>query len=245
MQVTLTLMTENEARACVDEIKTSLENIRAQLFDLREREGWRALGYASFRDCVQDEFAMSERRAYQLLNAFAVDRILAAPWQESQAFFGKHAPTEADSDCTDVQPGTPVATIPEAHARELEPLIADEGAVREVYAEVQEATDGKPTAADYREAVGRRLGVAPPTERQAVVLQAIEDAQPLLDEPESEKALYALSRVAFWLYLDPVAVADAAAEPSQDAPGYADLAAWVAAIAAAIRARADGLRVVR
>jgi hypothetical protein len=229
VQVTLTLMTEQEARACVEEIKGHLETTRALLFNLHEREGWRALGYETWQRCITEEFAMSRFYAHRLLNAHMVDRILSA---RSEALPIGNA-------------WKPVAEIPEAHARELGALLPDEDAVRDVYAEVQEATDGEPTAARYREAVDRRLGVFPPTERQAVVLQAIDDAQPLLDEPESEKALYALSRVAFWLYLDPGAVADAAAEPSQDAPGYAELAAWVAAIAAAIRARADGLRVVR
>ena len=120
-----------------------------------------------------------------------------------------------------------------------------QNAVREVYDEVQEATDGKPTAAAYREAVERRLGALPTSERHAAVLQAIEAAQPLLAEPEHEKALYALSRVAFWLYLEPATVADASAAPAQDAASYAELAAWVGAVAVAIRARADGLRLVR
>ena len=239
----ITLMTETEARAAVDRIKAGLENIRAELFALRERDGWRALGYSSFQDCVQAEFQMSKQHAHRLLSAYAVDRILAPPWQESSAFFGKHATDDRGSPIGDPRSG--VALIPEGHARELEPILADEDAVREVHAEVMEATGGKPKAADYRAAVDRRLDSTEPSARQAVVLDAIERAAPILDEPETEKALYALSRARFWVYLDPDEVAEAAAEPAQDAPGYAELAAWVAAIADGIRSRADGLRIVR
>jgi hypothetical protein len=239
--IQVTEMTADEARASIERIKAGLENIRAELFALRERDGWRALGYSSFQDCVQKEFQMSERHAHRLLNAYAVDRILAPPWQESSSFFGKHA-TRGNGP---IGQQSPVAEIPESHARELERVVEDEDAVREVHAEVMEATGGEPTAADYRDAVDRRLGGIEPSARQAVVLDAIERASPILDEPETEKALYALSRARFWVYLDPDEVAEAAAEPAQDAPGYAELAAWVAAIADGIRSRADGLRIVR
>lgn len=229
MQVTLTLMTEQEARACVNQIKGHLETTRALLFDLHEREGWKALGYATWQACITEEFHYSTQHAHRLLNAHLVDRILAL--------------REPGSPTGD--PGEPVATIEERHARELEPLLADPEAVCEVYDAVQDVTDGKPTAAAYRSAVNDRLGVFPPTERQAVVLKAIEDAAPLLKEPETETALYALSRVKFWVYLDPVDVAEAATTPAQDAPGYVELAAWVRAVATALETRAHGLRVVR
>jgi hypothetical protein len=113
----------DEAHACIERIKGSLESVRAELFDLREREGWAALGYASFKDCIQDEFQMSEQRAYQLLNAFVVDRILAAPWQESRAFFGRDATPNPDS--TMVESQIAVAPIPEAHARQPAVPLAD------------------------------------------------------------------------------------------------------------------------
>lgn len=89
------------------------------------------------------------------------------------------------------------------------------------------------------------LDPAPLSERQETVLRAMEDAEHLLKEPENERALYALSRVKFWVRLDPADVADAAADPQQDAAGYEELAAWVSGVAAAIRARAARLRVVR
>jgi hypothetical protein len=89
------------------------------------------------------------------------------------------------------------------------------------------------------------LDAAPLSDRQETVLRAMEDAEHILKEPENERALYALSRVKFWVRLDPAYVADAAAEPQQDAAGYEELAIWVSNVATAIRSRAARLRVVR
>src|SRR5205807_1142448 len=49
-------MTRDEARQCVERINHHLDEARALLLDLYEREGWRALGYASWRECVAGEF---------------------------------------------------------------------------------------------------------------------------------------------------------------------------------------------
>lgn len=86
--------------------------------------------------------------------------------------------------------------------------------------------------------------VPPPTERQAVILQAIEDAEHLLVEPEHEQVYYALSRFRLRLHVDPRDVAEVTPAPAQDAPSWAALAAWVTAIAEAMQARTSGLRVL-
>ncbi|HXT99503.1 MAG TPA: hypothetical protein VN903_00835 [Polyangia bacterium] len=141
----------------------------------------------------------------------------------------------------------PIGNTPstESQARELARLKDEPEAVREVWAEVRAEHGDDVTAAEVRAAVDRRLGGIEPSARQTVVLQAIADAQHILDEPETEKALSALSRIRFWLYLAPEDVAEAAFEPAQDAPSYAELARWVGAVAAAIGARASGPRAVR
>ena len=105
----MTLMTADEARACIDRIKANLETTRALLFDLHGREGWKALGYATWQQCITEEFHFSKQRAHQLLNAHMVDRMLTAPAAESTTVDRQHG----------------VAEIPERHARELEPLLAD------------------------------------------------------------------------------------------------------------------------
>ena len=65
----LRLMTGPEALACVAQIREGLENVRLLLLDLHEREGWRALGYESWRECAAAEFSLTQSRAYQLLDA--------------------------------------------------------------------------------------------------------------------------------------------------------------------------------
>lgn len=223
--VTLERMSEAEARACVDQIKSNLETVRARLFELREREGWRALGYLSLGECIQAEFTMSESQAHRLINAHIVDRTLAPPWQEASAFFGKNATTG----------GSPLgeperfAEIPERHARELAPLIPQPEALREVYAEVQERAGPAPTAADYREAVERRLGHEPTA---TFVVPEMEH------ESEEERAYYALTRQRLVVRFDPWTVADAATRPDAALPGFEELEAWFSSFMARLRANA-------
>lgn len=125
--VGIVMMTEEEARICVAKIKRNTEEIRSALLDLYERQGWKVLGYETFRSCIAAEFNVSESRSYHLLNAARIDQILASD--------GETAP------------------IPEAHARELAPLIKQPDRVRSVHREVKDQTGGKPEAVDYRAAV--------------------------------------------------------------------------------------------
>ena len=50
-------MTSDEAHAAIERINRHLDNARALLLDFHEREGWRALGYNSWRACAQHEVA--------------------------------------------------------------------------------------------------------------------------------------------------------------------------------------------
>lgn len=68
------LMTEKEARQCVKAIKDHLSEARAKLVELYEREGWRALGYPSWRQCVLSEFEQHQSQLYRLLAAGLVER---------------------------------------------------------------------------------------------------------------------------------------------------------------------------
>lgn len=77
------LMSAEAARECVEAIRETyakagneLITLRQQLLSLYEGEGWRPLGYASWRDCVTKEFAYSQQRVYQLLTAAKIDRQL-------------------------------------------------------------------------------------------------------------------------------------------------------------------------
>jgi hypothetical protein len=72
------MMTTNEARGCIDTINHYLDSAHAALLDLYEREGWRALGYDSWRACVVAEFGYSESHLYRLLDAARIERNICA-----------------------------------------------------------------------------------------------------------------------------------------------------------------------
>ncbi len=68
------MMSEGEARECVARIKGHLEDTRRALVDLYEREGWKALGYASWRACAAAEFGASAATLYRQLEAGLIER---------------------------------------------------------------------------------------------------------------------------------------------------------------------------
>lgn len=130
--VAVPMMTVDEARRTVEQIKSGLENVRVLALDLQDREGWRALGYESWRACVSAEFGKSEAYLYRLADAARIDQIVSPT--------GENSP------------------IPERHARELKPLINEPEAVRTIHAKVQDAKGGKATAEDYHDAVDEHFG---------------------------------------------------------------------------------------
>lgn len=128
MSIERSLMSEEEARWCVEQIRSGLDGIREAALDLYEREGWRSLGYGSWRECVVAEFGKSQAYLYRVLEAGRIDHIIS-PIGETQ--------------------------LPESQARELARL-KEPAAIREVWQEVQESTP-EPTARVIREAVERRI----------------------------------------------------------------------------------------
>jgi len=80
----IVLMAADEARACVTAINDHLTGARAKLLDLYEREGWRALGYDSWRSCVETEFGQTQTRLYHQLDAALVERNLMQGAQETK-----------------------------------------------------------------------------------------------------------------------------------------------------------------
>ena len=69
LEVAARMMVFKEARECVEKINTNMSNVRALVLDLYEREGWAALGYPSWRDCVVAEFKNSQAYLYRQLEA--------------------------------------------------------------------------------------------------------------------------------------------------------------------------------
>lgn len=76
-------MTVREARSCVEIIRAHMDDARLSVLDLHERRGWRALGYANWRECVAAEFGQSQSYLYRLLTAAQVERDLFSPAGET------------------------------------------------------------------------------------------------------------------------------------------------------------------
>jgi len=70
--IVLAPMTPDEARAAVMQINAHAAEMGRLLLDLRTREGWRALGYATWTDCLTREFAFSRKHLYELMRAAPV-----------------------------------------------------------------------------------------------------------------------------------------------------------------------------
>lgn len=119
------MMTAAEARTAAEAIKAHLNTAneriaaaRMLLLDLYEREGWRALGYDSWRSCAVEEFSQSQSYLYRQLDAAKTERLLL--------------PSGVDF-------ANGETSIPESHLRELAPLAAaDPEAAREVYSEAKQ-----------------------------------------------------------------------------------------------------------
>ena len=89
--IQVVLMDKTEAQSLVKEINKGIATVGGMLADLLDREGWRALGYESWRDCCMAEFEFSQSRIYQLLNHQRVIKNISAdstivekPTNESQ-----------------------------------------------------------------------------------------------------------------------------------------------------------------
>jgi len=126
-------MSNTEAKHLVEEIVSGARLLAAKLQELRDRMGWKALGYDSWAECVTGEFGYSKRHA---------NRLIAA--QETRVKLGPIGPTEAPDG----------GEVPESHARELGRLRDDHRAdCYADYIDECEQQKTKPTAAGLREKV--------------------------------------------------------------------------------------------
>lgn len=129
-------MNATEARELVKQINNQVEGTRTLLLRLRDEEGWRSLGYDSWRDCATKEFKLGASYVYRLVDAAQVQKSLP-----------KESPV-----------------IKEAVARELTKLPEPKQA--EAYQEAVKRSDGKaPTAKVVREVVRENLPDEEPIEK--------------------------------------------------------------------------------
>jgi len=122
------LMTRQEAEECISIIKASLADARKHALDLYQREGWRALGYLSFKECAEAEFGRSYQHLYRLKDAALIEQDL----RESSA--GEWLP----------------ATVPERHLRALKTALTTPEARSEAYILAQDAAKAEGEAVTER-----------------------------------------------------------------------------------------------
>lgn len=130
-------MTEPEARQAVDDIKRGINTVRARIYDLDRRKGWKALGYRSFTACCMEEFPE--------LHARTIQRQLAA--------------AQVESKLQELRPAgrSSIGDIPEKHLRPLVSVKNDDETLVAAYSKAQdiakEENQGKLTEAIVTRAV--------------------------------------------------------------------------------------------
>lgn len=70
-------MSTDEARALVMRINSHGAEIGRMLLELKEREGWRSLGYETWTDCLYHEFSFTRKHLYELMRAAPVQEQLS------------------------------------------------------------------------------------------------------------------------------------------------------------------------
>ena len=131
-------MNEAEARQVVDDIKRGINTVRARIYELDRRKGWKALGYRSFAACCMEEFPE--------LHARTIQKQLAA--------------AQVEANLKDLRPNGrnyKIGDLPEAHLRPLVSVKNDEETLVAAYEKAQEIADeenkGKLTQAIVAKAV--------------------------------------------------------------------------------------------
>ncbi len=118
----LSQMDEQEAREVVDDIKKGINTVRARIYELDRRKGWKALGYSSFAKCCLKEFPeLHAKTVEQQLAAARVETVL----QEFPAHAGK------------------IGDMPIRHTRPLVELRHDPTALNDAYSKAQDIAKGE------------------------------------------------------------------------------------------------------
>ena len=131
-------MNEREAREAVDDIKKGINTVRARIYELDRRKGWKALGYRSFTACCMEEFPELHERTIR-------QQLAAAKVETSLKELGAAAPNHRIGD------------IPEKHLRPLVSVKNDDETLVAAYSKAQdiakEENQGKLTEAIVTRAV--------------------------------------------------------------------------------------------
>lgn len=69
-------MNKVEASQCADLIRSCADRMVSLLIEFHDRDGWSALGYESFSECVASEFSMSRTHAHRLIRFGEIKAII-------------------------------------------------------------------------------------------------------------------------------------------------------------------------
>lgn len=186
----------DEARTLTEEIRSTVERLHMLLLHAYEGQAWSALGYASWREYATTEFTMSQSHAYRLLDQARVVREI-----------------EAAS-------GSPIGETPnEAQAREL--ARAPEGDRAQIWEQVNQDTDGHPTAAAIRAVVDRAPDPISPSGGTLGVGEYWDASDPDDEDDEEEGPVPALARPTRVPEVDVVATVSALIAKAEDAAALA------------------------
>lgn len=149
-------MIYKEARECADKINANMNNVRGLVLELYEREGWTALGYGSWRECVTAEFKSGQAYLYRQLEAAQTERNISTIVENTNS-------------------------IPESQLQPLTKLRDNPDQQREAWQRaVETAPESGITAAHVKEVVDEMLQENEPEQEQTVG-----EVQPYVD-PDSK-----------------------------------------------------------
>jgi hypothetical protein len=152
----ITPMTQAEAREAINEIKTSTAFLMKICYYFAHREGYKVLGYSSFKDCINEELTgvINYDYAHKMKNAGKIHLI--------------------------VSPDTPMGSIGESVLRTLYKLPDDEKKMVWDQA-VQKFGDAEKVTATTTKEVIRELGLEKPTKLRTRQADP-ENQQPMSDD---------------------------------------------------------------
>jgi hypothetical protein len=138
------MMTQEQARQRVNAINSGINNLRMQILDFHDREGWKALGYDSWTACVEKEFEQGRRYIFYQLQAAQIEKNINDSAKSQCTMV--HSEGEGEDNPPFPEP------IPERHLRPLSALSPeDQKPAWELARET--APEGKLTAAHVEKTV--------------------------------------------------------------------------------------------
>ena len=117
-----------EARALTDRIARAVDRVWALLLEAYTGRAWEALGYRGWRAYVVVEFAMSPRRAHQLLDQARVERALQEAGGSTEITIGEREARAVKSQLPEITKAVRLRVVsePKAQPQDIVDEVVDE-----------------------------------------------------------------------------------------------------------------------